>query len=340
MKIKAQQIAELIEGEIIGNPNVEVDHLASIEDGDKGGLSFLSNPKYNKYLYTTEASIVIVNKDFEPESTFVSTLIKVEDSYQSFAKLLQFAEAQNTPKTGIEEPNFIHPSAKIGKDVYIGAFVYIGEDTTIEDGVKLYPHTYVGDKTSIGKDSILYAGVKIYHECQIANNCTIHSGAVIGSDGFGFAPTNSQDYSKIPQLGNVVIEEFVEIGANTTVDRATIGSTKILSGTKLDNLIQIAHNVVVGKNTVIAAQTGIAGSTKIGDQCMIGGQVAIAGHIEIGNEVKLAAKSGIPASIADKEIHMGPIAFERRDFQRSYILFKKLPDLARRIKDLEKQLLD
>ncbi|MGB0428794.1 MAG: UDP-3-O-(3-hydroxymyristoyl)glucosamine N-acyltransferase, partial [Flavobacteriales bacterium] len=200
--------------------------------------------------------------------------------------------------------------------------------------------TYVGDKTSIGKDSILYAGVKIYHECQIANNCTIHSGAVIGSDGFGFAPTNSQDYSKIPQLGNVVIEEFVEIGANTTVDRATIGSTKILSGTKLDNLIQIAHNVVVGKNTVIAAQTGIAGSTKIGDQCMIGGQVAIAGHIEIGNEVKLAAKSGIPASIADKEIHMGPIAFERRDFQRSYILFKKLPDLARRIKDLEKQLLD
>lgn len=340
MEIKAHQIANILEGTVDGDPEVLVDHLSKIEEGKERSLSFLSNPKYNQYLYSTKASIVIVNNDFEAEESYTATLIRVDDSYQSFAKLLQHIEALKIPKIGIEQPSYIHETATIGKDVYIGAFAYIGENVTIEDGVKIYPHVYIGDNAIVKADTILYSGVKIYHQCQIHNNCTLHSGVIIGSDGFGFAPTNQKDYSKIPQIGNVIIEEYVEIGANSTIDRATIGSTRVKSGTKLDNLIQIAHNVELGKNNVIAAQTGIAGSTKVGDNCMIGGQVAIAGHIEIGNGVKLAAKSGIPASIGDNEIHMGPVAFERRDFQRSYILFKKLPELARKIKNIERLIQD
>ncbi|MCT4665269.1 MAG: UDP-3-O-(3-hydroxymyristoyl)glucosamine N-acyltransferase [Flavobacteriales bacterium] len=338
MVVSAKQIAEVLGGVVEGDPLVEVNSVASIEDGKEQALSFLSNPKYNQFLYNTKSSVIIINKDLELEKEVPNTLIRVEDAYMAFAQLLKFIADLVEPKVGIEQPVYMSDTAQYGEHVYLGAFSYIGKNVKIGDNVQIYPHTYIGDDVTIGDDSIVYAGVKIYHKTQIGKDCTIHAGAVIGADGFGFAPTNDQDYNKVPQIGNVIIEDYVEIGANTTIDRATFGSTVIKKGTKLDNLIQIAHNVVLGENNVIAAQTGIAGSTKVGDNCMIGGQVAIAGHIEIGNEVKIAAKSGVPSSISDGEIHMGPVAFERREFQRSYILFKKLPSLFKNQRNIEKQL--
>jgi len=265
MKFTAQQIADILEGDVVGNPEVEVSKLSKIEEGEKGSLTFLSNPKYNPYLYTTNASIAIVNKSFVPEKEVTTTLIKVDNAYKSFSKLLEFYNEVKNNKSGIEQPSFISESSKIGNNEYIGAFTYIGENVVIGDNVKIYPNCYIGDNTTIGDNCVLFAGVKVYSETQIGNNCKIHSSSTIGSDCFGFAPDENGEYKAIPQIGNVIIEDNVDIGSGSTIDRATLCSTIIRKGVKLDNQIQIAHNVEVGKNTIIAAQTGIAGSTKIGE---------------------------------------------------------------------------
>jgi len=338
MKFTANQIAEILEGEIEGNENVEVYKLSKIEEGENGSLTFLSNPKYAQYIYTTKASITIVNKSFVPENNIESTLIKVEDAYKAFSKLLEFYNQIKLNKEGIEKPSYISNSAKIGEKLYLGAFGYIGNDVVIGDNVKIYPNVYVGDNVSIGSNTTVFAGAKIYSETKIGNNCAIHSGAVIGADGFGFAPNEEGEYSKVPQIGNVIIEDNVDIGAGTTIDRATLGSTILRSGVKLDNQIQIAHNVEIGKNTVIAAQSGIAGSTKIGENCMLGGQVGIAGHLTIGNNVRMQAKTGVGKNIKDNEIIQGTPAFGYSDYNKSYVYFKKLPNLVATINLLEKEI--
>ncbi len=339
MEFKAKQIAEILGGEIVGDPDAIVDKLSKIEEGVERSLSFLANPKYTPFIYTTKASVVIVNADFQPDKEISATLIKVEDSYQSFAQLLNFVESMRADKEGIEQPNFINETAVLGTTPYVGAMSYIGENVKIGNNVKIYPQCYIGDDVTIGDNTILYAGVKVYHDCVIGENCTIHAGVVIGSDGFGFAPRESKDYQKIAQIGNVVIEEFVEIGANSCIDRATIGSTIIRKGAKLDNLIQIAHNADIGENTVIAAQSGVAGSSKLGSNCMLGGQVAVAGHISLGDNVKVGARSGVTNSVKDNQVVMGLYAFDHKDFQRSYIYFRQLPGLVGRLKDLEKKVL-
>ena len=272
MKFTAQQIADILEGEVVGNPDEEVSKLSKIEEGEKGSLTFLSNPKYNPFLYTTNASIAIVDKTFQPEKQIATTLIKVENAYKSFSKLLEFYNEVKNNKVGREQPYFIGDSSKIGENEYIGAFTYVGENVTIGNNVKIYPNSYIGDNSIIGDNTVIFAGVKIYSETKIGKNCKIHSGAIIGSDGFGFAPDEKGEFKAIPQIGNVIIEDNVDIGATSTIDRATLGSTIIRKGVKLDNQIQIAHNVEIGKNTVIAAQTGIAGSTRIGKNCIIGGK--------------------------------------------------------------------
>ena len=341
MEFKAGQIAEILNGEVIGDSEAIVNEFAKIEDASKGTITFLSNPKYQDFLYTTNVSIALVNIDFIPSKELPKslTLVKVENAYESLAKLLSLYNEMQASKIGIEEPVYIHSSAKIGKNVYIGAFSYIGENVVIEDNVKIHPQSHIGDHSYIGESSHLYSGVKIYSKTKIGKACVVHAGAVIGSDGFGFAPNQENDYNKIPQIGNVIIEDYVEIGANTTIDRATIGSTIINRGVKLDNLIQIAHNVEIEKNTVIAAQTGVAGSTKIGKNVMIGGQVGIAGHIKIADGTKIAGDSGIPSSITEKNtIVQGPLAFSIGDFRRSYILFKNLPKLKLQIEELSKKI--
>ena len=341
MEFKAGQIAEILNGEVIGDSEALVNEFAKIEEASKGTITFLSNPKYQDFLYTTNASIALVNVDFIPSKELPKslTLVKVENAYESLAKLLSLYNEMQTSKIGIEEPVYIHSSAKIGKNVYIGAFSYIGENVVIEDNVKIHPQSHIGEHSYIGESSHLYSGVKIYSKTKIGKACVVHAGAVIGSDGFGFAPNQENDYNKIPQIGNVIIEDYVEIGANTTIDRATIGSTIINRGVKLDNLIQIAHNVEIEKNTVIAAQTGVAGSTKIGKNVMIGGQVGIAGHIKIADGTKIAGDSGIPSSITEKNtIVQGPLAFSIGDFRRSYILFKNLPKLKLQIEELSKKI--
>ena len=338
MNFTAQQIAEILEGDIVGNPDVEVSRLSKIEEGEKGSLTFLSNPKYNPFLYTTRASITIVNKSFTPEKELETTLIKVEDAYASFSKLLEFYNQVKNNKTGREQPHFIASTALIGSNEYIGAFAYIGENVTIGENVKIYPNVYVGDNVVIGNDCTLFSGVKIYSETEIGNNCVLHSGVILGSDGFGFAPNKEGVYHKIPQTGNVIIEDYVDIGSATTIDRATLGSTIIRKGVKLDNQIQIAHNVEVGENTVIAAQTGISGSTKIGKNCMIGGQVGMAGHITIGNNVKVGAQSGVTKNVKDNQVINGTPAFGFSDFNKSYVYFKQLPDLVKKINNLEKNI--
>ena len=338
MKFTAQQIADILEGEVIGNPNEEVSKLSKIEDGEKGSLTFLSNPKYHPYLYTTNASIAIVNKTFEPEKEIFTTLIKVENAYKSFSKLLEFYNEVKNNKTGREAPHFIADSAKIGKNEYLGAFSYIGENVTIGDNVKIYPNCYIGDNTVIGDNCILFAGVKVYSETQIGNHCKIHSGSIIGSDGFGYAPGEEGEYRAIPQIGNVIIEDYVDIGSSCTIDRATLGSTIIRYGVKLDNQIQIAHNVEVGKNTVIAAQTGIAGSTKIGENCMIGGQVGFAGHLIIGNNVKIQGQAGITKNLKNGEKVQGTPAMKYSDYSKSYVYFRNLPKIAASIDKMEKEL--
>ncbi len=337
MKFTAQQIAELLKGSVEGNPQVEVSGLSKIEEGKPGTLSFLANPKYNAYIYTTKASIVIVNSAFEAENPVEATLIRVADAYKSFASLLEIYNQIVNDKKGIEQPSFIDPSATIGKDVYIGAFAYIGKNSVVGDGVKIYPQCYVGDNVVIKDNTTLFAGCRVYSFCQIGKECNLHAGVIIGADGFGFAPNEQNNNKKVPQIGNVIIEDYVEVGAGTTIDRATLGSTIIRKGVKLDNLIQIAHNVEIGENTVIAAQTGVAGSTKIGKNCMIGGQVGIVGHLSIADGVKIAAQSGIGTSITTEgEIVQGSPAFNISDYKRTYVVFKKLPQLERKINELEK----
>lgn len=328
MEYTARQIAEIIQGEVIGDPETKISKLSKIEEGEPGSLSFLANPKYEEYIYTTKASLVIVNESFSPDKELNVNLIKVRDAYKSFAILLDAYNKVAQNKIGREEPHYIADSAQIGENPYIGAFTYIGENTNIGNNVKLYPGVFIGDNVSIGNDSVIFAGVKIYSETIIGSNCRIHSGAVIGGDGFGFAPQDDNNYMKVAQIGNVVIEDYVEIGSNTTIDRATLGSTIIRKGVKLDNLIQVAHNVEIGQNTVIAAQTGIAGSTKIGKFCMIGGQVGIVGHLTIADKVKIAAQSGVGSSILNEgEILQGSPAFSIQDYKKSYLAFRKLPEI-------------
>lgn len=339
MEFTAKSIAEFLKGEIVGNPEVKVNNVAKIEEAESGTLAFLANPKYAKYLYTTNASIVLINKDFDLEKSVSATLIKVDNAYESFAKLLELAEQAKPVKQGISSLAFIDESAKIGDGVYIAPFVYIGENAIIEDNVKLNPHVFIDDNVTVKKNSTLNSGVKVYHECIIGENCIIHAGAIIGSDGFGFAPDENNVYRKIPQLGNVIIEDNVEVGSNTTIDRATMGTTYIKKGAKLDNLIQIAHNVQIGENTVMAAQVGIAGSTKIGKNCQFGGQSAVAPHLQIADGVKVVPQAGIPNNIKEENsIVMGTPAFNIREFQRSFIVYKQLPDLYKRVKELENDL--
>lgn len=338
MKFTAQQIASMINGQVEGNPAVEVNKLSKIEQGQPGSISFLGNPKYTHFIYETEASIIIVSKDFIPEQPLSTTLIKVENPYEAFAKMLEAYNQLIQDKKGISTQAYIHPSATIGNDCYVGEFASIGENVMLGNNVKIYPGCVVGDNVSIGNNTVLFAGVKVYIGCSIGSDCTLHAGVVLGADGFGFFPESDNQYKKVAQIGNVVIEDHVEIGANTTIDRATLGSTVIKKGVKLDNLIQIAHNVEVGENTVIAAQTGIAGSTRIGMNCMIGGQVGITGHLLIGNDVKIAAQSGISTNIPDGVTLMGSPAFDISVYRKSYVHFRNLNKLADRISNIEKEL--
>ncbi|WMW78776.1 UDP-3-O-(3-hydroxymyristoyl)glucosamine N-acyltransferase [Flavobacterium sp. 20NA77.7] len=336
MKFTAQQIAGILEGEIIGNPNAEVYKLAKIEEGTEGSLTFLANPKYVNYIYTTNATIAIVNKSFQPEQPIKATLIKVEDAYQSFSKLLEYYNQIKLMKSGIEQPSVISEGVTHGSDLYLGSFSYIGQNVKIGNNVKIYPNCFIGDNVEIGDDCVFFAGVRIYSETVIGSRVTIHSGTIVGADGFGFAPQEDGSYKKVPQIGNVIIEDDVEIGSCATVDRATLGSTIIRTGVKLDNQIQVAHNVEIGAHTVIAAQTAIAGSTKIGKNCMIGGQVGIVGHITIGNGVKIQAQSGVGKSLKDGETVQGTPAFGYGDFSKSYVHFKNLPKIVREIEDIKK----
>lgn len=338
MKFTAKQISEILNGDVFGNPNEEVHKLSKIEEGEEGSLTFLSNPKYNSWLYSTNASVVIVSQDFTPEKEVQSTLIKVEDPYLAFTKILEYYNKIKLHKSGIESPSFIHKTVVHGSDLYMGAFSYLSANVKIGNNVKIYPNVFIGENVTIGDDTTIFAGAKIYSESQIGNFCTIHSGSVIGCDGFGFAPSKNGDYSKIPQTGNVIIEDKVDIGSGTTIDRATLGSTIIREGVKLDNQIHIAHNVEVGQNTVIAAQTGIAGSTKIGTNCKIGGQVGIVGHITIGNNVQIQAQSGIGKSIPDNETVQGSPAIPYHDFNKSYVHFKNLPKISSKLDDLDRKL--
>ena len=338
MKFTATQIAEILEGKVIGNPDAEVSELAKIEEGSEGSLTFLSNPKYTSFLYTTNASITIINEDFDVEQDVNTTLIKVKDAYKAFSTLLEYYNQIKLNKSGIEQPSHISDSAKYGENMYLGAFSYIGDNVQIGENVKIYPNVYIGDNVKIGNDCTIFAGVKIYSETLIGNNCFIHSGAVVGADGFGFSPDEKGVYSKVPQIGNVIIEDNVDVGASTTIDRATLGSTIIRKGVKLDNHIQIAHNVEIGENTAIAAQTGIAGSTKIGKNCLIGGQVGIVGHLTIGNNVKIQAQSGIGRNVKDGESLQGSPAIGYNEYNKSYIPFKNLPDSMRKLHALEKKI--
>lgn len=336
MKFTATQIAEILEGEVVGNPDAEVFKLSKIEEGTKGSLTFLANQKYVNFIYTTEATITIVNNDFVPENELTTTLIKVEDAYQSFSKLLEYYNQVKLMKSGIEQPSVISENVIYGEQLYLGSFSYIGKNVTIGYNVKIYPNCFIGDNVIIGDNCIFFAGVKIYSETIIGNNCNFHSGCVVGSDGFGFAPTEDGTFNKIPQIGNVIIEDDVEIGANTTIDRATLGTTLIRKGVKLDNHIQVAHNVEIGENTVIAAQTGVAGSTKIGSNCLIGGQVGIAGHITIGNNVRIQAQSGVGKNINDGEVLQGSPSFGYADYSKSYVHFRNLPKIVADFEELKK----
>jgi len=335
MKFTATQIATILNGTIDGDELAVVSKLSKIEEGEPESLSFLSNVKYTNFLYETKASIVIVNQDFVPDRELNVTLIKVADAYRAFTQLLTFYNKVKLDKVGIEEPSFVDKSAEIGEKPYIGAFSYIGQNVKIGNNVKIFPQVYIGDNVIIGDNTIIFTGARIYSESVIGSECVIHSNVVIGADGFGFAPKDNGTYEKIPQTGNVVIGNDVEIGSGTTVDRATLGSTRIQDGVKLDNLIMIAHNVEIGKNTVIAAQSGVAGSTKIGSNCIIGGQVGIVGHLTIGNNVKIQAQSGIGKSLKDGEVVQGSPAFGYGDWNKSYVYFKNLP---KKITDIETQL--
>ncbi len=337
MEFTAKQIAEFIGGKVEGDENASVNTFAKIEEGKKGAISFLSNPKYLHYIYDTESSIVLLNEDVQLEKPVKATLIRVKDAYESVAKLLQLYTSMQPKKVGIDSLAFIHPSAKVGKDCYIGPFVAIGPDVVIGDGCVIHPHATIGEKASVGNNTEIYSNAVIYHHCKVGNNCVLHAGCVIGADGFGFAP-NTEGYDKIPQIGIVTIEDNVEIGANTCVDRSTMGSTVIRKGVKLDNLVQIAHNVEVGENTVMSAQVGVAGSTKIGSWCMFGGQVGLAGHISIGDKVFLGAQSGVPGNIKGDQTLIGTPPMEPKAYFKSQAIFRRLPDMYKEINELKKQI--
>lgn len=338
MKYTAKQIAKFLKGKIEGNPGAVVHDISKIEEGKEGTLSFLANPKYENYIYETNASVVLVKKDFTAENKIKPTLIRVEDPYQAFADILKMYNQSITDKKGKEDPHHIGKETKTGKNIYLGAYSYIGNNSDIGDNCKIFPQVYIGDNVKIGDNAIIYPGVKIYHGTIIGHNCIIHAGTIIGSDGFGFAPDENGKYHKIEQIGIVRIEDNVEIGANTTIDRATMGETIIKSGVKLDNLIQVAHNVIIGENTVSASQTGFSGTTKIGKNCAFGGQVGIAGHLNIGNNVQIGAKAGVPGDVDSNSVLMGSPAINAMDFKRYFIASKKLPEMLKQIKQLEKEI--
>lgn len=338
MEFSAKQIAQMLEGRVEGNENAVVGKLCKIEEGEEGGLSFLANPKYNHYLYSTKASIVIINEDFEPEEEIKTTVIRVKDAYSCFAKLLEIYNQYRLNKNGISSLAFIDKQAEIAEDVYVGEFAVISKGAKIGKGSKIYPHVYIGDDVKIGENVTLFAGVRIYHDTVIGNNCILHSGAVLGADGFGFAPLADGTFKKIAQIGNVVIEDDVEIGANATIDRATMGSTKVMKGTKIDNLCQLGHNVVIGQSTAMAAQTGVAGSTKIGSNCFIGGQVGFSGHIKVGDRCSIGAQAGIISDIKDEARIIGSPAIDAKTYMKSYVYFRKLEQMKNKMNELEKRL--
>ena len=339
MKFTAKAISDFLGGEIVGDPDVVVNDVSRIEEGRKGTLSFLANPKYTKYLYTTDSSIILVNKSLKLEQKIESTLIKVDDAYEAFATLLNQV-AQSFPKnSGVDETIHIDSSSVYGKNAYIGAFTYIGKNVKIGDDVSLYPQVYIGDNVTIGDNTILYPGVKVYHDCHIGSDCTLHAGSIVGSDGFGFVHQSGEYYKKIPQIGNVIIKDDVEIGANVTVDRATIGSTIIGKGAKLDNLIQIAHNVEIGDNTVVIAQAGVAGSTKIGNNCIIAAQAGIIGHLKIADKVIIGAQSGVTHNIENEgEIVLGSPAYNAGEKKREIAVARQLPSIYKHLNELEKDI--
>lgn len=337
MEFKAKDIAALLKGVVEGDGETVVCNVSKIEEGKPQTLAFLANPKYEHYIYTTGASVVLVNSDFVPAQPVPCTLIRVPSAYEAIASLLQMYDSMRARPVGIEQPSFIAEGVTMGEKPYVGAFAYIAKGAKIGNDVKIYPQAYIGEGVTIGDHTTIYAGVKIYHGCVIGSGCTIHAGTVIGADGFGFAPSG-ENYNKVPQIGNVVIEDNVEIGANACIDRATMGSTRIGKGVKLDNLVQIAHNVVVGENTVMAAQCGVAGTTKVGAHCMFGGQAGIAGHLNIGDRTSLAAQSGVTNDIAGNTIYMGAPAFEVGKYRKCYVLFRKLPDLYGQLRELEKEI--
>jgi UDP-3-O-[3-hydroxymyristoyl] glucosamine N-acyltransferase len=337
MEFSAQQIADFLGGKVEGNPEVKVSNFSKIEEGRPGTLTFLANPKYEHFIYTTKASVVLVNNDFTPSEPLSATLVKVENAYVSLAMLLNLVEQSKPKKTGVSSAAFIATSATVEEGCYVGNFAYIGENARVGKNCQIYPHAYVGDNVTIGDGCILYPHTTVYQGCKVGNGCILHAGSVIGADGFGFAP-EGEDYKKIPQLGNVVLEDNVEIGANTTIDRAVMGSTIIHHGVKLDNLIQIAHNVEVGENTVMAAQVGIAGSTKIGSHCMFGGQVGLAGHIHIADHVVFGAQAGVISDIKEAKTVLGAPAIDAKGFMRSSAIFNRLPDMYRTMGQMQREI--
>jgi UDP-3-O-[3-hydroxymyristoyl] glucosamine N-acyltransferase len=337
MEFTARQIAEVLNGAIEGNPGITVNKFSKIEEGKPGTLTFLANPKYEHYIYDTEAGIVLVNADFVPTAPVKATLIRVPNAYAALATLLEMTGQAKGKRTGIDPSAFISDSANIGAECYVGPFAYIGENVVIGDGCCIYPYTYVGDEVEIGSGSVLYPHATVYSGCRIGHNCILHAGCVIGSDGFGFAP-DGETYKKIPQLGNVVIDDDVEIGANTTIDRAVIDSTHIRNGVKIDNLVQIGHNVEVGEHTVMAAQSGVAGSVKIGKHCRFGGQSGLAGHLHVGDGASIGAQTGIMSNVAENKTVFGTPALPARSYMRSYAIFNKLPELYATIGRLEKEI--
>jgi UDP-3-O-[3-hydroxymyristoyl] glucosamine N-acyltransferase len=342
MEFSAEQIASILQGEIVGNKSVVVSGLAKIEEGVEGALSFLSNPKYEEFIYTTKSSICIVNNSFEPSKSIPTslTLIKVEDAYACFAKLLEVYSSLNKKEPEIEQPSFIHTTAEISEGLFLGAFSYIGKNSIIGKNVTIHPNVVIGEGVKIGENTTIHPGVSIYQDCIIGENCIIHAGTVIGADGFGFAPNEQGEFQKVPQIGNVIIEDFVEIGANCSIDRATMGSTIIRRGVKIDNLCQIAHNVEVGKNSAMAAQVGIAGSAKIGERVMIGGQAGISGHLHIADDTKIVAQSGIPSTVKKAQTLMGSPGIPIEDYKKSYFGFRKLPYILNKLAEIENQLKD
>jgi|SRR5690554_591395 len=339
MEFTINQIAQLLEGEVEGDGSQAINRVDKIQEGGQGSISFLSNLKYEPHLYHTLCSAVIVSKDFNPSKPVNCTLIRVADAYSSFTRLLEvYAEMIGKAKTGVEQPSFLGEDCTVGKDIYRGAFSYIGNHVKIGNNVKIYAHAFIGDHVEIGDNCVIYSGAKINHNCVIGNDCEFHAGSVVGSDGFGFAPLPDGTFKNIPQLGNVIIEDNVSIGANSTVDRATMGSTIIKKGVKIDNLVQIAHNVVINENTVIAAQTGISGSTEIGKNCIIAGKAGIVGHLKIAEHTTIGANTGVSKSIKDPgQTIFGYIGFDHKEFLKSYSVFKQLPELQDKLTELEKK---